>query len=74
MPYIKIKCYPKDNKTKQNVVDKINEIFLEYWGCPQQAISISLEEVEPENWEEVVEKEIIPNKDKMMILSGKKEY
>ncbi|MBR1970153.1 MAG: tautomerase family protein [Clostridia bacterium] len=74
MPYIKIKCYPKDEKIKKTVVDKINEIFLEYWGCPQEAISISLEEVKPENWGEVVEKEIIPNKDKMMILSGEKEY
>lgn len=74
MPYIKIKCYPKDEETKKNVVSKINEIFLEYWGCPKEAISISLEEIEPENWGEVVEKEIMPNKDKMMILSGKKEY
>lgn len=74
MPYIKIKCYPKDEEIKKNVVNKINEIFLEYWGCPQEAISISLEEVKPENWGEVVEKEIMPDEDKMMILSGKKKY
>jgi 4-oxalocrotonate tautomerase len=74
MPYIKIKCYPKDEEIKKNVVNKINEIFLEYWGCPQEAISISLEEVKPENWGEGVEKEIMPDEDKMMILSGKKKY
>lgn len=74
MPYIKIKCYPKDEEIKKNVVNKINEIFLEYWGCSQEAISISLEEVKPENWGEVVEKEIMPDEDKMMILSGKKKY
>lgn len=74
MPYIKIKCYPKDEEIKKNVVNKINEIFLEYWGCPQEAISISLEEVKPETWGEVVEKEIMPDEDKMMILSGKKKY
>lgn len=74
MPYIKIKCYPKDVETKKIVADKINEIFLEHWGCPQEAISISLEEVLPENWGEVVEKEIKPDTDKMMILSGKKKY
>jgi 4-oxalocrotonate tautomerase len=74
MPYIKIKCYPKDEEIKKNVVNKINEIFLEYWGCPQEAISISLEEVKPENWKDVVENEIMPDEDKMMILSGKKKY
>ena len=74
MPYIKIKCYPKDMEIKKQVVDKINETFLELWGCPQEAISISLEEVSPENWNDVVENEISPNQDKMMILSGKKNY
>lgn len=74
MPYIEIKCYPKDEETKKKVVDKINETFLEFWGCPKEAISISLEEIQPENWDKVIEKDIMPNKDKMMILSGKKEY
>ena len=29
MPYIAIKCYPKDEATKKAVVEKINETFLE---------------------------------------------
>ncbi len=74
MPYIEIKCYPKDEKIKKEVVERINQTFLELWGCPQEAISISLEEVQPENWEGVVENDIMPNKDKMMILSGEKKY
>lgn len=74
MPYIEIKCYPKDEAIKRKVVEKINETFLELWGCPQEAISISLEEVQPENWNNVVENDILPNKNKMMIFSGKKEY
>ena len=74
MPYIKIKCYPKDEETKNKVVEEINETFLKYWGCPSEAISISLEEVDPSNWENVVKNEIEPDKDKMMILSGEKKY
>jgi len=75
MPYIAIKCYPKDTETKKKVVEKINEIFLEAWGCPQEAITISLEEFAPEEWEEKVKKtEIDPHQDKMMILSGEKMY
>lgn len=75
MPYISIKCYPKDEEVKKKMVDKINEAFLEVWGCPQEAITISIEEVAPDEWQQkVVKPEIEPNRDKMMILSGKRNY
>lgn len=75
MPYISIKSFPKDEATKKEVVEKINQLFLDVWGCPQKAITISMEEVAPENWEEQVLKvEIEPNKDKMKILAGEKQY
>ena len=45
MPYIAIKSFPKDEETKKKVVDKINQVFLEVWGCPQEALTISLEEI-----------------------------
>lgn len=75
MPYIAIKGYPKDAETTKKVVEEINEIFLKHWGCPQEAISISVEQFDPEVWvEQVVKPEIETKKDKMMILSGKKHY
>ena len=75
MPYIRIKAYPKDEATKQKVVDAIKKAFVDNWGCKPEAISISIEEIKPEDWVETVEKkEIEPNKDKMMVLNGKKMY
>ena len=75
MPYIRIKAYPKDEATKQKVVDAINKAFVDNWGCKSEAISISIEEIKPEDWVKTVEKkEIEPNKDKMMVLNGKKMY
>ncbi|MBQ8852426.1 MAG: tautomerase family protein [Oscillibacter sp.] len=75
MPYIAIKAYPKDEKTKQEIVKRINDLFLEVWGCSQKGLSISLEEIAPENWEDqVVKAQIEPNKDKMMILAGEKLF
>ena len=75
MPYIAIKSYPKDEETKKKIVEKINEAFLEVWGCPPEAVTISLEEVKPEDWQEKVAKpEIETNMDKMMIVSGVKKY
>lgn len=75
MPYIRIKAYPKDEAIKQRIAEQINEIFLKEWGCPQQAISLSIEEIEPKNWTEQVEKaEIEPNREHMLILNGEKLY
>ena len=75
MPYIAIKAYPKDEETKKKLVDQINEVLLETWGCPQEAISISIEEVKPADWNStVMETEVLPKTDKMMILEGKKRY
>lgn len=75
MPYIAIKAFPKDEKTKQEIVEKINQLFLETWGCPQEAITVSVEEVAPANWESQVRTpEILPKLDQMMILDGKKQY
>lgn len=75
MPYIAIKSFPRDLATKEKVIEKINEIFLEVWGCPQEAITISIEEVAPADWDEkIVKPEIEPKKENMMILSGKRLY
>ena len=75
MPYIAIKAFPKDAETKKKVVDQINEIFLKTWGCPQEAITVSLEEIEPADWNDRVKRaEIDPKAEKMMILAGEKKY
>ena len=75
MPYIAIKAYPKDEETKKKVVEEINNVMLKYWGCPQQAITISVESFEPEIWKEkVFNGEIKPNEDKMFILQGEKRF
>ena len=75
MPYIRVKSYPKDRAVKEAVAEKINEVFLELWGCPPGAITISFEEIDPAEWQDkVVKTEIEPNKENMMILSGEKRY
>ena len=75
MPYIAIKAYPKDEETKKRVAEKINQVFLEEWGCPQEAISLSIDEFTPDEWEiKVRQGEVLANKDSMLILEGKKNY
>ena len=75
MPYIAIKAYQKNEEIKKKVVDQINDIFIKEWGCPPQAISISIEEFQPDEFEEKIQKaEVNVNKEKMMIFNGEKQY
>ena len=75
MPYIAIKSFPKDEETKKRVAERINQVILEEVGCPPQAVTISYEEITPEEWKEkVVKPEIEPKADIMMIVSGEKKY
>ena len=75
MPYIAIKAYPKDEKTKARVAERINQVFLEEWGYPPEAFSLSIDEFTPAEWEiKVRQTEVLPNKDKMLILEGNKKY
>ena len=74
MPYVRIKAYPKDEETKRRLAQKISEAFLEVWGCPCEAISVSIEEVSPAEWDgKIVKGEIEPNSDKMFILFGQEK-
>lgn len=71
MPYIEIRAYPKDEKIKKVVAKKIEDIFLQEWGCKKEAISLSFEEVDPANWEnDVVKGVMAQNDDKMYIKNG----
>lgn len=75
MPYIAIKAKPKDEATKKELVRRINEVLLEVWGCPQGVVTISMEEIAPDDWQDtVVRREIEPNADKMMIRYGEKLF
>ncbi|MBR4868589.1 MAG: hypothetical protein IKU10_05480 [Clostridia bacterium] len=74
MPYIAIKAYPKDKETQKRVAERIQQVFLEEWGCPAQAISISMESVDPALWnEQIVKEEMEPNRDKMLIWCGEQQ-
>ncbi len=75
MPYIQIKAYPKDEEIKNRVAQRINQVFLEEWGCPPGAISISFEEINPALWVETVEQKEMQEKEAFMkIYKGEKRY
>ena len=75
MPYVAIKMFPKDEEMKKKLADKINEAVIEVVGCRPQAVSISMEEIAPEDWDaKVKQPEILGQPEKMMIVQGEKKY
>ena len=75
MPYIAVKCYPRDDETKRRLAERLSEVIIEELGCPAAAVTVSVEDVTSEAWEETVEKrEIEPGLDHVLIRSGEKRY
>lgn len=75
MPYLSIKCYPRDEAARRAAVGRLNQALMEVWGCAPEDITISLEEVAPEDWDDQVERpEIRARLDTVWILDGEKRY
>ena len=75
MPYIAITTYPKDQATKIAMAEAMSKALIDFLGCPEEAVTVSIEEVPKEDWpSQVKEKVIDPNMDKMLIVSGKRLY
>ena len=75
MPYIAVKAFPRPEGMKEKIAEKLNEAIMEVTGCPQEGVSISIEYVEREAWDEQVTKpEMDPRDADMLILHGVKRY
>lgn len=73
MPHISVKCYPgRTEEQKQALAKKITEDVKEILAAKEESISITIEDVQPEDWEEtVVNTEILP---KTSVMYKKPHY
>ncbi len=74
MPYVAIKCYPKDEAARNKAVERINQVLMEEFGVPEKAVTISYEEISREDWPTAMADELSRMEDKMMIKSGEKRF
>lgn len=73
MPYVAIKTFPKDEKAKAEAAERISKVLQEVWDCEPDWISVSIENIEPDDWDEkVVKGAIQPNMENMLILDGER--
>lgn len=67
MPHISVKCYPgRSEEQKVALAKKITEDVKEIMNASEESISITIEDVQPEEWEASVKNvEILPKADVM---------
>lgn len=67
MPHISVKCYPgRTEEQKQALAKKITEDVVEIMNAKEDTISITIEDVQPEDWDStVVNVDIMPKADVM---------
>lgn len=73
MPHISVKCYPgRTEEQKLALAKKINEDVKEILTAKEETISITIEDIQPEDWDEtVVKTEILP---KTAVMYKKPHY
>ena len=72
MPHVNVKMYPgTSEEQKEKIAQEITKIIMKHTGKPDAAVSIAIEEVAEEAWmEEVYDKEIKPNMEKLYKKPG----
>lgn len=67
MPHISVKCYPgRSEEQKKALARKITEDVKEIMNATEETISVTIEDIQPEDWESTVKNvEILPKADVM---------
>ena len=72
MPHIIVKLYPgRTEEQKKKLADKITLAVIEAVNVPDDSISIGIEEIPKEQWDEVVKKPNIIAKQKTLYKHSK---
>lgn len=61
MPHIVIKMYPgRSQEIKEDFAKKVQELTVKEFGCQPGHVSVSVEDIKPENWKDEVVNKINP--------------
>ncbi len=64
MPHIIVKLYPgRTEEQKIRLAEAITKDVVEIAKCPEESVSLAIEEISPEHWDEKVYKLDILNKE-----------
>ncbi|MBR2717013.1 MAG: hypothetical protein IKD79_04680 [Oscillospiraceae bacterium] len=75
MPYVSIKTFPQDEDARRRAAEKIQRLLMEEWGSEADWISVSIENIEPERWDErIVRGAMEDDAPYMLIRDGERLY
>ena len=75
MPYVAIKTFPQSEEAKRLAAERIHSLLMELWGCKADWISVSVENIPPEEWEErIVRGAMEEDRAHMLIRDGEKQF
>ncbi|HWP49568.1 MAG TPA: tautomerase family protein [Candidatus Limnocylindrales bacterium] len=67
MPHVILKLWPgRSEQQKARLAEAITKDVMSILGCGEESVSVSIEEVEPQDWAEKVYKPDIVNKPKQL--------
>ena len=69
MPHIQVSLYPgRDNELKNKIAEELKKAMAET-GIPEEAISVSIEDIEPEDFEGTIEERLENEKNELFLKS-----
>lgn len=66
MPHIAVSMYPgRGPEIKEKLAAKLKETLVDELGCPPEVVTVSVSDVQPENWKEFADS--IPAEDRFNV-------
>lgn len=72
MPHIDIKCFPRDlnAEEKSALAAEITAVVVRHLKSKESAVSVALNEITPQAWQQVWDTEIAPQMDSLIKKPG----
>ncbi|MCS1421313.1 tautomerase PptA [Citrobacter portucalensis] len=72
MPHVDIKCFPRSltDEQKTALAADITEVIIRHLQSKDSSVSVALNEVKPEAWQAVWDKEIVPQMARLIKKPG----
>ena len=75
MPYVSIRTFPQSEEDRRRAAERVQQLLMELWGCEADWISVSVENVDPADWEDrIIRGEMEEDAAHMLIRDGEKLY
>ena len=70
MPHIQVSLYPgRDDELKNKMANELRNTIVEKIGIPEEAISVSIEDIKPDDFENTIQNRLKNEKNELILDS-----